>query len=239
MEKFKNYIIITLLGALFLFIMVSQRSCEKVQQMEDINERLNDEVEFYIDENGKQNATIQVIQSENKKYFIGLNSKDSTIKWLQSVVKEYKGKIGSAIVFSNETNSSGTNETTIIKYDKVTKDSIIYIYPTYFSSWSNKWEIGEIEASKDSIKRSIKIKNEYEITLGKVSNGLFKKKVYNVNLKNLNPNTFTTELRSFEVKEKPKRINLSLQAGYGLSLTTFKPTPYIGFGIDFVIIGIK
>lgn len=215
------------------------RSCESNRIAIAHNEQINDTLRSYIDENGIQVSRIRVLTGESKKTLLSIKSKDSTIVWLQELVKSYKGKLDAAIVLSGTTSSVGSTGTIVSRSDTVYIDSLIYIYPEYYSEWNERWDSGFIRANRDSIHRQVKVHNEYEITLGSVSNGWFKKKTYDVMVKNLNPNTRTEELRSFQVKENPKRISLGIHAGYGLSLSTFQPTPYIGIGVGFNLLGVK
>ena len=120
--------------------------------------------------------------------------------------------------------------------DTVVEDSIVYFYPTYATEWSDEWSKGEITASKDSIFRSVQMRNEYEVTIGKKKNGLFKDREHEVTVTNLNPNTYTDELRTFTVKEKPKNIGIGLQIGYGVSSGGIAPMPYLGVGVSYNLI---
>jgi hypothetical protein len=228
--------------ALIVMVVLFYTQCEQNESLKEENTlHINSDAELkeYKNKEGLYVSQIAILTTEREKDFLKFKSKDSTILKLQEAVEEYKGKLRSVTIHSGTTSSSGGSITVISKTDTIRKDSLIYLYPTYESKWSNKWEIGSIKATKDSVFRDIKINNEYEITIGNVKNGMFKKKTSEVIVKNLNPNTQTTELKTYEVAQKDKRINLGLQAGYGIGLTTMRPTPYIGVGISFNLIGIK
>jgi len=218
---------------------VLMRSCQEGNSIQLAYSQMSDSLKIATDKNGVQYGHIQVLRMENERAFLRMKTQDSTVAWLQGFMKEYKGKLNTAIVYSNSTTSLGSSVTSFLAPDTIKRDSLIYLYPKYKTAWENKWESGKIEATKDSIFRSIKIKNEYEISIGKLSNGWFKKKEYEVLVRNLNPNTEIQELRSFQVKEKPKRIGLGVHAGYGIDLVSFRPAPYIGIGIGYNILGIK
>lgn len=227
------------IATIILFLLLKNES-DKLEEVNTLNEQLGAELKQTVTKYGEQVSQIQTLQGMSENAFLQLNSKDSTIISLQNMVENYKGKLRSATLILNTTSSIGNIATDAITYhDTIIKDSIIYIYPTYTSNWSNKWETGLISATRDSIMRDIKITNEYEITLGDVKNGFLKKKTNEVIVKNLNPNTLTDEIKTFEVIQKDKRVNLSAQAGYGIGLNNMRPTPYVGFGISFSLIGIK
>lgn len=235
----KDYILSILLIIIAILFYTKCEQNENLQEQNTLHINADAELKEYKSKEGLYVSQIAILTTEREKDFLKFKSKDSTILKLQEAVEEYKGKLRSVTIHSGRTTSKGGSITVINKTDTIIKDSLIYLYPTYESKWSNKWEIGSIIANKDSVFRDIKINNEYEITIGNVKNGIFKKKTSEVIVKNLNPNTQTTELKTYEVIQKDKRINLGVQAGYGLGLTTMKPTTYIGVGVSFNIIGIK
>lgn len=230
---------IVLIASVILLVLFNLKTCRNFKDEKLRNEAINDTLTSYIDKNGTQVSKIKVLTAESKKTLLQLNSNDSTIVWLQKLVKDYKGKINSAIVFSNSTSNIGVSESKVVYVDSFYRDSILVIYPEYSTEWNDRWSEGLIRANRDSIFRSFKVKNEYEITLGALRNGWFKRKEYEVVVRNLNPNTLTSELRSFQVRAKPKILSLGIQTGYGIGLIDFKPTPYIGLGLGINLIGVK
>ena len=236
--KRENKIILTLIVILMLLLGFLFYQNGKTKEALGITNALSDELEVARNEKGQETAKISVIQAENKKQLLAIKSKDSSIIRLQATVKDYKGKLNTAIVLSNTTNIKGSSQTTVLR-DTVTISGEQQIAQFYETRWSNKWEDGYILAKPDSIHRDIKIKNDFQITLGAVSNGWFKPKDYEVKILNLNPNTATKELRSYQVKEQPKRISLGVQVGYGFGLLDFKAQPYVGLGLQYNLVGIK
>ncbi len=82
-----------------------------------------------------------------------------------------------------------------------------YIYPTYSDTVSDKWGRFKMSASKDSFYLEYKIYNQFELTQQWNYNGLFKRKVAEATITNLNPNTETIEYKTFTVKEnKSNRV---------------------------------
>jgi hypothetical protein len=235
----KNTIIFLLLIFTAGLLLLNLRTCVKENKFENLNRSITDTLISYRNKEGLHESHIKLIEADNKNQLLNINTKDSTIKWLQKTVRSYKGNLNTAIVSNTHTLSKEVLETIILNHtDTVTIENIKHVYPQYAVKWENEWERGIITASKDSVYRDITIKNKYEITLGKVKNGWFKKKYQEVKLLNLNPNTETKELRVFSVKTEPKRLNLSLQAGIGLT-SGLKQATYIGIGIGYTILQIK
>jgi len=235
-QQLKN---IAIAGLVLLLCLNYCNQKENYSELEGLYISANDSLRISTDQQGRQMATIKVLSSTDKSNLLTIYTQDSTIKWLKNVVRDYKGRLERALVFSNETFSEGNTKTIIEAADTVFTEFGIEIYPRYKTSWESEWETGKIEATKDSIYRVIKMRNEFEITTGKASNGWFKKREYEVTVKNNNPNTYTTELREFSLKAKPKRFSLGLQCGAGLNLATMEPVFYGGAGVSFSLIGIK
>lgn len=211
------------------------RSCECSKGLQDLQAALNDTISQTRNKYNQQVTSISVLQTEREKDFLKLQSKDSTVKALQLLVKNYKGKVQSATVASMETTDSGKT-VTVIKHDTVYIDGVPEIKPIYTTAWNETWSVGTIEAHFDTVYRNIKSKNEFTFTHGTKRN-LFKKDVLKVEMTNLNPNTVTTELRSYSVKVPKKRFSVGLGCTYGYSLTTYKPDAVVGLNASFILFG--
>lgn len=211
------------------------RSCERSKGLQDVQTALNDTISQTRNSLNQQVTSISVLQTEREKDFLKLRTLDSTVSKLQQVVKNYKGKAQSATVASTETSDSGVSKTTET-LDTVRAAEKWELRPVYKTEWNERWSEGTIEAHHDSIHRSIKIKNEFTFTHGTKRN-LFKKDVLKVEMTNLNPNTVTTELRSYSVKMPKKHFSLGLGCTYGYSLTTYKPDAVVGLNASFILFG--
>lgn len=211
------------------------RSCERTKGLQDLQTALNDTISQTRNSLNQQVTSISVLQAEREKDFLKLQSKDSTVKALQLLVKNYKGKVQSATVASTETTDSGKT-VTVVKHDTVFINGVPEVKPVYSTSWNERWSEGTIEAHHDSIHRSIKIKNEFTFTHGTKIN-LFKKDVLKVEMTNLNPNTVTTELRSYSVYMPKKRFSIGVGVSAGYSITTYKPDAVVGLNASFILVG--
>lgn len=232
----KNVIIVLLLLALLATgaILIFQ---PKGISIKDYN-ALNDSLHSSRDELGRQTVMTKAIQFENEKAFLRLQSNDSTIRWLQQTIRSFDGKIQSAIVAALVTTNKGSTKTEVIPGDTIRSGDTLKLYPTYKAVWSNKWEIGSIRATKDSVYRDIKTINEFELTIGKPARkfkNLFREPDLECTLKNNNPNTVTKELKSFTVKVPQKRFGIGFSAGVHIN-ADLKVRPYVGLGINYNII---
>lgn len=228
-----HYVLPYIIAAILAFLLF--KSCERANTLQDLQTALNDSISQYRNKHGQQVSTISVLQTEREKDFLNLKSKDSTVKALQNVVKDYKGKLQSATMASTETTDTGKT-VTIVKHDTVYIDGKPELKPVYSTSWADRWSEGMIEAHHDSIYRNIKVKNEFTFVDGYKRN-LFKRDVLTTEMINLNENTVTKELRTYTKKVPKKRFSVGVGCTYGYSLTTWKPDAVVGVNASFILCG--
>lgn len=237
--SYKNILILLLLLAVMalgaIMFLNNRNSISKNQY-----DALNDSISSFRDKEGKHNAHVQVLEFQRAKDLIKLQTNDSTIKWLQKTMKEFKGEVRAAIVIGIQTASQGSHTTHVLPGDTVYSGDTVKLYPRYVSKWSNKWEVGEILATKDSTTHKIKINNELEIVTGYKKDRwiFFNSPELNVNIKNLNPNTITQEVKSFSVKNEDSRFGLGGSVGVTLH-SDLSIRPYLGVGINYTLIKFK
>lgn len=234
-EIFLIIIIIVLLAGGGYYL---RSQANKINDLEEVSDTASDTLETYRNKNGQLVGEIKSFDLVKKGVLLNLKTNDETIKALQDVVKGFEGKLAAAIVARSETSEKGATATKISGGDTVKSGDTVFIYPIYSTDWAEKWSEGIITASRDSITRDIKVKNDYSFTIGKKSNAWFKKREVVVNMTNLNPNTATKELRSYNVKQQPKRLNLVVYGGAGYQFGV-GIVPQIGIGLGYTLIPIK
>jgi len=211
------------------------RSCKgdlDLKEQIGLYEAAQDTLSQTRNELGEQVSSIALFKADKKKDFLKMKSNDSTIIALQKVVKEYKGKLKTATVLGTSTNDNGSSST-VTDYDTIYTDTGNYMSPIYKTDWEEEWSVGKIVATKDSISRNIKVKNKFELTIGEEESkrGWFKKlrkKESLVTITNKNPNTVTTELRTFTIEPHKNKISIGLGVAYGFDIIGLKPTVVIG-----------
>lgn len=209
--------------------------CRTIKSNSDLYTATQDSLHTSIDSEGRQLAKIALLETGSAKDFLKLQTNDTTIKALQGLVREYKGKLYSATILSNSTNETGVTASITENIDTTIENGVTIVYPRYTSTWSEQWSIGTIIATKDSISRNITIKNEYEITQGRQRTGFLKPKETVVSIKNLNPNTTTEELRTIRISDA-SRFSFGPQAGAGILITPngeMRLGFYAGFGAQY------
>jgi len=198
-----------------------------------------DTIQAGRDRDGLHVASIKSFEVSKAKHLLDMETQDETIKALQEVIRDAEGKLSAAAIVNTQTASSGVTASEIRSGDTIVIGDTVFIYPEYFTSWNEKWDEGTIIANRDTILRDITMRNSLTFTLGKVKNGWFSKPESVVSVKNLNPNTITTGLRSVDVIHQQKQWVVVGGIGYGYTLKTNEISPTVAIIIGRKIISIK
>jgi HAMP domain-containing protein len=195
--------------ALAVVLFFASKRIQKLQEIEDIYIITQDSLDVMINKYNQEVAKTEVLQSENTTLFTQLKIKDKDIIRLQKVIlnseKENK-KINTALVISNETNIKlqDSIKSLIIGYSQYegldTASFILTEYPIYQREFKREWDSGILTLGRDTLSLDIKIRNDYDITIGDEKVNLFRKKLY-ANITNLNPNTQTKVMKVYQKKE--------------------------------------
>lgn len=189
---------------LMLIITFSKKRINELKQTEQLYITIADSLTKTINKNNQQTATIKVLQSDKIKLFTTLASNDSTILHLQNVVNLYEkkvGKLNTALVLSNETNLKLQDSIKNLIIGYITdNDTPGVIYPIYQREINKKWYNGSLVMGLDTTALNLKIRNEYEVTIGSEKISMFKKQEY-ANVTNLNPDTETKTMKVYQKTE--------------------------------------
>jgi len=189
------------------------------------------QMKTFKDKDSTQTAQILVFEASSKRDFLKIKSSDSTIIFLQSEVKKYKNQIkepGSSVTTATSTtNNSGTLPTHVT--NPVPTNTVS---PIYSANKTNAWIDLAISATKDSISYKLAVRNKYSVIIG------YEKGLPTAIIKNYNPYTETTDMKSYQVTmPKTKRLGIGLQGGYGFGSGGL--TPYVGIGVSYNIFFLK
>ncbi len=221
-----------LLATVVGLIISNRRSCNQVDDQQQIIHALADTVKYNADSTKAWIADFQVSQAKD---FTKIKGLEGTVLQLQELVK--KTNAYNAAVLKNISRIKGVSQTTVLPGDTIYHDSILYLYPTYFTDWKEKWSEGEITAKKDTIAYSFKVYNEFELSQSWKREKWFKKRVGEATVKNLNPYTITTEIRTFNLQTKPNRINLGPSINMNYSFSSGHLTISPGISLQYSLIG--
>lgn len=231
-QKTKNQMFSKILNIIFGVVIIILcflllNTCSKKEAFEKINEANKDTLNTFRDKEGLHHAEIQVLEGSISDLMKLNSKKDSTLKKLQAIVDK---NTKSATILGTKTNNHGTTSTTVTYTNhtviEVTDTTKVFrvdtIYPTYSTTWSDRWSKGAITATKDSIHRDITFFNEFEIKETLKRDHFWQEKKSIIEVKSNNPNTETIELKTFTKGGKKARPVIVFVSGVlaGVVLTT-------------------
>ena len=187
---------------------------KKIREKDNFIEALNDSLQTWKDKNGIQNTKIQILETYKLKTFTELSTTNKTLLELQEIVKENSKllkKRGSATIIRTETKFDTVTNTIVIKDSTGT---------TYKGSYKDEWLDIESTSNEDSTSYKLKTFSKLSLILGEERQGLFKKSKPYAIVKDENPYTNITDMRTYQVAlPKIKRFIIGPSAGYGIMLT--------------------
>lgn len=206
-----------------LFIVVTCTGKNRIsvlKQIEGLYKISQDSLIIERNAKNEETARIEVFETENNQLFTSIKLKDKDINRLQNVILKYEkesGNLNTAIIISNETilHLQDSLRSLIIGYTH-SIDSPSVSYPIYQRSINKKWYAGTITMGWDTLDLSLKVKNDYDITIGDEKVSLFKRKTY-ANITNLNPDTETKVIKVYDKVEKKNHTvrNVGIATGIG------------------------
>lgn len=243
--------IIALTVMLFIYSFFTQS--RKIEAQQDLIEAQSDLMITYRNKDSNLVSYNKVLKVTRANDLLKLKSSDSTIIQLQKLVKDNSDRLkgsGSATVINSQGTINKTTPTVVINSDpkipninKVpeTNKDTINKFPTYSSSYKDKWVKYDILSSKDSTTLKLKYIDIYSIVVGteKDQSLPFLKRTFSarkdyawVTTESPYSEIKSTRTTSITVPPKP-RLSVGIQAGYGLTAGTLVTSPYIGIGISY------
>jgi hypothetical protein len=229
----KNRAIIILVAVVVILIILLQNQCQQnVSLNETWQAALNDTISYYIDEQGRQTASILTLEGSLSDIKAINAGKDTTITRLQELLREANAI--AATVSTVVTSVTDTTPTVIIRADTIIENGITFVWPVYKNHFKNQWWDLTITSGKDTSSIEGTVTNEFDVWFERKKR-LFKPNQLTVKWRNNNPYSSTTELRSWSQSVKQKRFGLGIYAGYGIT-SDLKPRPSFGVGISYNLI---
>jgi len=168
-----------------------------------------------------------------------IQSQDSLIKELVSLIKTYEKELkrgGSVTNVINNTYIKDTLISVVYDIDTTIIDSIVYLEPSYRTSVIDKWyKLNMRNTNSTTYIDSLIIFNKYNIIQGVEKYGFLKLQKRNfVEFQSLNPYSKTTDIKTYIVNNKKPKIYLGVGVFGGYNYSS-KNEPNINFtyGIGF------
>lgn len=216
----------------YLWVHAVRKGNAETKQLTDLLAAVTDTLKTTRLSDSSQRATISSMTVQSTKDLLAIKTKDSSITALQQVVKEYQGKLkngGAVVVVKGDTKIIDSTKTVVIK-DSTGR------CPTYEAKINKTWYTANLRMKCDSSFVDLKVVNFYSVVIGKDKGKWFA----DVTNKNPYSSIETMRVANIEVpKQKIKRVNLSLFAGYGINLKgTVQAAPLIGAGISYTLVSL-
>lgn len=225
MTKQQLYIVLAVLVGIIIWLSTTAFNLKgSLEELEALNEAAASELQTWKDKDGYNRGRIAVLETESAKTFLAYQTQDTLIRELQSEVKgmkKYLKKQGSVTIIEGET-----------KIDTVYKSGKEYksLFAGFITnSLQNEWITSKFGFKLDSLPDgkfqidstlfNLNVRNKYSLTIGREPTGflgLGKGKPF-ADIKNFNPYTSTTALRTYQVElPPPKRFGVGPVVAYGL-----------------------
>lgn len=222
-----------------LFKMVLEYKKDYKSQVE-LYEAITDSLQVYKTQDSLNTARIQVIQTEREKDFLKIKNLEGTNLELQNLIKNKDKKISelnAALILKGETI---IHDTTRI-FHPIGGDTLVFSQSVLLDTINNQWYDATFGFRYGFSYLDLKVRNQYNITIGYEGGNLFKRGTPYARVINLNPYTYTSDFRVYQISvPKPKQFGLGIQSGFG-GLYDIKHNNlgygfYIGVGFSYNII---
>lgn len=231
-----------LIGVSVVLAVLLLQQCNRTKNIESLHlknlEALNDTLYKERLDNNSLSAMIKNLVSDEPEDMENIVTRDEEINKLKKLVQEYKDKLdqtGSVTTGLITTIAKLKSPTIVYHKDTIITDSIVYVYPTYYTnidSSQNRWIQYEISASKDTIHNSTIVHNEFDMIVGYDK----KAKSHFTNLIIHNPYSDVKSLRTYQkVPSLQKRWGIGPIGGMGLN-GQLKRDWFVGVGLSYDLI---
>lgn len=212
-------VVIGILSAALLYLFFYSKNQARVAENTYLNNTnaLTEELKQVENKLGETSYKVTTLQSENVDFLNKLETKDSTILRLKTLVKEYE----------NDIDDGGS--ITVIR-DTIFLSKTVAVTDSNTFNYNDRW-INLNGVVTDSLKFNLGVKNDYSVVIGYESNGLWKTKTPYTLVTNKNPYSEVKAVKSFNVVVPQRKWSIGVNGGFGIIYNQGALVP--GFGVMF------
>lgn len=229
---------IVLLAVIVCLIIRSCKKESKYEQQMNMVAAALDTLKSSRNSMGEMESEISAFRASNAKYFTEMQAINEGMANLQKLVKNTKGKVTNATIHTVETIYKDTGSVEI-KYVQA-EGGIKQVGFPLIAKDSSRWLNGIVKVFEAHSEWELNLYNEFEYTNVSKKKGFLGMKgtEYKITARNKNPYTETTQLNSFVLYQKPRRIGVGFFIGMGGHLTdgTLNISPVGGIGLSYNIL---
>jgi hypothetical protein len=233
LNQILSIVVIILLILITILYIVNHKDKNLANDYNNLKQLYETETTTFKDKEGKLNTRVDVLQLNNFNLLNDMNTKNTSILRLQSMLEDAKGintKLQTLLAISNQTiiMYSDSLDNLIVRIDSFLVNGQYVKYPVYQKNIDmfKGWITGTITLGKTSSDINIITRSQYDITIGQHRKNIFKPFTYYANCKSLSPYDVTKEFVVVQQKPKVNRFNVSASIGYGIGVNGL--TPFVG-----------
>lgn len=232
-----SFVAIVIIISLIALLVNSRRD---VVSQKDLYEAITDSLYSYKTKDSLNAVRIQIIQTDREKDFLTIKNLTGTNLELQNLVKNKDKQISelsAALILKDETVIYDTTRV----FHPIGGDTLVFSQSILLDTINTQWYDATFGFRYGFSHLDLKIRNQYNVTLGYEGGNLFKRGTPYARVVNLNPYTQTTDMRVYQVAvPPPKRFGLGIQSGFGglydIRNNNLGYGFYIGLGFSYNII---
>ena len=232
-----SFVAIAIIISLIALLVNSRRD---VVSQKDLYEAITDSLYSYKTKDSLNAVRIQIIQTDREKDFLTIKNLTGTNLELQNLVKNKDKRISelsAALILKDETVIYDTTRV----FHPIGGDTLVFSQSILLDTINTQWYDATFGFRYGFSHLDLKIRNQYNVTLGYEGGNWFKRGTPYARVVNLNPYTQTNDLRVYQVAvPPPKRFGLGIQSGFGglydIRNNNLGYGFYIGLGFSYNII---
>ena len=235
------FIVVVILSVFIISLYNSYKDAQnKYNNQVELYNSITDSLKTYKTKDSLNAAKIRVIQTQSTKNFLEIKNLQGTNLELQNLVKNKNKKIDDLTVALIHKDVTIVVDTQRV-FNPIGGDTIIFSKSVLLDTLKNNWIDATYGFKKGFSYLDLKVRNQYNITIGYEGKTLFKQGIPYAEIVNLNPYTFTSDMRVYQISiPKPKRFGISFQTGFGGLLDIHNKNLgygfYLGLGAHYNII---
>lgn len=216
MEGSRNIERFAFVAMILILISFLFNECKNTRNKDNIINSMNDTIIRKTNDLGQEVAI-------KKSYILQYSDMKRMLSTKDKEVFELNKRVTNLTKFRTVTKGKiQSNEVKVVIHQKDTtktdqfawNNQLLEDYPTYTSDYEDEWLKLKIKMSSETLDVLYEVNNEYVMKNEYISNGIFKPKDLSVVIKNLNPNTTTTDLQNYVIKGKKQNKGIILAAGF-------------------------
>jgi hypothetical protein len=222
-HKITYTLIIVIILLLFSSYYLYNRSRTTIDNYKNIIDIISSDLTITKNTLNQEVAKRKSLNLQNTSLLLMIDSKDSTIQYLQSVIKDYEKenkRLSSVVVILSKTVIQYKDSIQNIVVDSIIVDNTVY--PTYSRELDifNNWITGTVTLGLKTFDADITVRNDYSVALYTEKKNLFSPRETYVEIINKNPYTSVSDIRSYNVEPPKCNRGRWFLIGTGVGLVT-------------------